>query len=121
MEPYLVRDVAQRNSASDGDTTLVLLLEVDVGGRLVDTNTEALQFVFDDTLVNQRLVDIENDEDQVTGLGHSNDLATTTLTVLRTLNNTGKIENLNFGTVVHNLSGHCREGRELVCSSCELN
>lgn len=116
-----MRDVAQRNSASDGNTTLVLLLEVDVGRGLVDTDTEALQFVFDNTLVDQRLVDIENDKDQVTGLGHSNNLATTTLTILRTLNNTGKIENLNFGTVVHNLSGHCRKGRELVCSSCKVN
>jgi hypothetical protein len=30
------------------------------------------------------------------------------------LNNTGKIENLNLGTVVHHLTGDSCEGRELV-------
>jgi hypothetical protein len=50
-------------------------------------------------------------------LGHSNDLTTTTLTILGTLNNSRKIENLNLGTVVLDLSGDGSQGCELVSGS----
>ena len=99
-------DVGQRNSTRNGNTTLILLLENNVGGLLVNSDTEPFQFGFDDLLVDQGLVHVEDNENEVAGLGYGNDLSTTTFTILGTLNNTRKIENLNFGAVVHHLSGH---------------
>lgn len=109
--------MGQRNGTGDGNTTLVLLLENDVGRLLVDSDSKTLQFGFDDLLVDQGLVDVEHDENEVASFGHCNDLSTTTLTVLRTLNDTRKIENLDLGSVVHDLSGHGGQGCEFVRSS----
>lgn len=78
-------------SLGDGHTTLVLPLEDDVGSRLVEPNTETLKFSLDDALVGQRLLAIEHDKNQGACSGHTNNLATTTLTVLGSLNNTGQI------------------------------
>ena len=106
--------MGQRLSTGDGNTTLVLLLEQNVGGRLVAPNTKSFQFVLDDTLVNQWLVHVKDNEDKVASLSHCNNLSTTTLSVFGTLNNTRKIENLNLGTVIHDLTGNSCEGCELV-------
>ena len=106
--------MSQWLSARDGDTTLVLLLEHNVGRLLIDANTKALQFVLDDSLVNQWLVHVKNDENEVASLGHRNNLSTTTLAVFGTLNNTWEIENLNLGAIVHHLTGDSCEGCELV-------
>lgn len=111
-------DVGQRNSTRNGNTTLILLLENNVGGLLVDSDTETFQFAFNDLLVDQRLVHVEDNENEVAGLGHGNNLSTTTFTILGTLNNTRKIENLNFGAIVHNLTGHGSEGCEFVGRGC---
>ena len=106
-------DVGQRDSACNGNATLILLLENNVGGLLVNSDTKPFQFSFDDLLVDQGLVHVEDNENEVAGLGYGNDLSTTTFTILGTLNNTRKIENLDFGAVVHHLSGHG-------CQSCEF-
>ena len=119
LSSYIVVNVSQRLGAGDGNTTLVLLLEQNVGGLLIDSNTEALQFVLDDSLINQRLVHVKDNENEVASLGHSNDLTTTTLSVFGTLNNTRKIENLDLSTVVHHLTGDSREGCELVGRGCK--
>jgi hypothetical protein len=111
---YVVVDMSQWLSGCDGDTTLVLLLEHDVGRLLIDANAKALQFVFDHSLVNQWLVHIKDDENQVASLGHRNNLSTTTLAIFGTFDNTWKIENLNLGAIVHHLTGDSREGCELV-------
>lgn len=86
-----MRDMGQRNRGGDGDTAFVLLLENDVWRLLVDPDSESLQFVLDDPLVRQRLVDVENDEDKVAGLCDSNNLPTTTLAILGSLNNSGQV------------------------------
>ena len=111
---YVVVDVSQWLSGCDGNTTLVLLLENDVGGLLVDANSKALQFIFNDTLVDQWLVHIKDDENEVASLGHCNNLSTTALAVFGTFDNTWKIENLNLGAIVHHLTGDSCEGCELV-------
>lgn len=111
-------DVGQRNSTRNGNTTLILLLENNVGGLLVNSDTEPFQFGFDDLLVDQRLVHVEDNENEVAGLGYGNDLSTTTFTILGTLDNTRKIENLDFGAVVHHLSGHGGQGCEFVGRGC---
>lgn len=75
----------------DADTALLLFLEVDIRRFLINADTESFEFCFDDPLVCERLVHVENDEDQIAGLGDSNNLPTTTFTVLSTLNNTWQI------------------------------
>lgn len=111
-------DVGQRNSTRNGNTTLILLLENNVGGLLVNSDTEPFQFGFDDLLVDQRLVHVEDNENEVAGLGYGNDLSTTTFTILGTLDNTRKIENLDFGAVVHHLSGHGGQSCKFVGRGC---
>lgn len=110
--------MGQRHGTRDGNPTLVLLLEDDVGRLLVDSDPKSLQFGFDDLFVDQRLVDVEHDENEVAGFRDGNDLSTTTLTVLGTLNDTGKVENLDLGSVVHDLSGHGGQGCEFVRGGC---
>lgn len=51
-------DVRQRHTARDVQATLILLLEDDVGGLLVDSDSEALQLRLNNPLVRQRLVHI---------------------------------------------------------------
>lgn len=106
--------MGQRHSARDGNTTLVLLLEHNVGRLLVDSDPKSFQFGFDDLLVDQGLVDVKHDENEVASFGHGNNLSTTTLTILCTLNDTRKVENLDLGPVVHHLSGHGGQGCEFV-------
>lgn len=86
---FVVTNVRQRHCARNVETTLVLLLEGNVWRRLVDADAETFQFGLDNTFVSQRLVDVQNDEDQMAGLGDGNDLTTSTTTVLGTFNNTG--------------------------------
>lgn len=64
---------------------------MDVRWFFVDTNTEAFKFRFDDTLVCEWLVDVENNEDQVTRFGHRNNLPTTAFTILGSLDDTWQI------------------------------
>ena len=111
---YVVVDMSQWLSARDSDTTLVLLLEHNVGRLLIDANTKALQFVLDDSLVNQWLVHVKDDENEVASLGYRNNLSTTTLAVFGTFDNTWEIEDLNLGAIVHHLTGDSCEGCELV-------
>lgn len=113
-----MRDIRQGNSRSNGNTALVLLLEGDIGRRLIDPDPKALHFSLDNPLINQGLIDIEDNEDQIARLGHRNDLSSTTLTILGTLDNTGQIEDLDLGSVVHHLSGDRGESCELVRGSC---
>jgi hypothetical protein len=91
------------------DAALLLLLEHNVGWALVDADAEAFQFVLDNALVGKGLVDVQDDENQMARLRNSDDLSSTTLSVLGTLDNSGKIENLNLGTVVHDLAGYSGE------------
>lgn len=106
--------MSQWLSARDGDTTLILLLENDIRRFLIDANAKAFQFVLDDSLVNQWLVHVKDDENEVASFGHRNNLSTTTLAVFGTFDNTWKIENLNLGAIVQNLTGDSCEGCELV-------
>ena len=83
-----MRDVAQRNSASDGDTTLVLLLEGDIGWLLVDPNAKSFQFTLDDPFVCQGLIYVKDDEDQVARLCDRNDLSSAASPIFSYLDDT---------------------------------
>ena len=98
-------DVGERDSAGDVEAALVLLLEGDVGGLLVDADAEALELRLDDALVGQGLVDVEDDEDEVARLGDGDDLATAAAAVLGAFDDTGEIDNLEGGTCAGVRSG----------------
>ena len=56
------------------DSSLLLLLEDDIWRILVEPDAEALQLLFDQPLVLQRLQDVEHDEDQRTGSSDGDNL-----------------------------------------------
>ena len=58
----------------------------------VQPDTKALQLFLDKVLVCEGLEAVQADEDEVAGPRHGNDLATTPLPVLGTLDNTGEIK-----------------------------
>ena len=85
---------------SDGDAALFLLDNRDIWWLLVETNTEAMKLLVEDALVVERLHAIEHDQDDGAGVRGSDNLTTTTLTVLGTFHNTGKIQQLHLGALV---------------------
>ena len=116
---YIVIYVGERNRVRDGQPALVFLLKDDVGRLLVDADAEAFQLSLDDSLVGQWLVDVQHDEDEMARLGHGDDLPSTTFAVFGALDDTWEIEHLDFGAIVHDLTGDRREGCELVGSGCD--
>lgn len=112
-----MRDVGQGNGGRDGDTTLVLLLENDIWWLLVYPNSKTLQLILDNLLVRQRLVHVEYDEDEMTSLCNCNNLPTTTLAILGSLNDTGQVQNLDLRTVIDDLSRNGCQGREFIGGS----
>ena len=91
-------NVGKWHGAGDVQAALILLLEGDIGRLLIYADSKTFQFRFNDSLVSQGLIDVQHDKDQVTGLGNGNDLPATTSTVLGSLNDTRKIDNLEGGT-----------------------
>ena len=73
----------------DADATFVFLFEDNIWRILVDTDTEAFEFVLDDPFVSEGFVDIKDNEDEMAGLSNSNDLTTSTFAILGPLNDTG--------------------------------
>ena len=82
-------DMGQRDGVSDADATFVFLLEHNVWRILVDSDTEALELIFDYSFVSEGFIDVEDNEDQMARLGNSNDLTTSTFAVLGSLDDTG--------------------------------
>jgi len=115
---HVVGDMCQWDSARDVDTTLVLFLEDNIRWFLVYPNSETFQLVLDDLLIGQGLIHIEDNEDEMASLGDGDNLSSTTFAILGSLNDTGQIENLDFSSVIHQLSGDGRQGREFVGRSC---
>lgn len=113
--------VGQRHGVRDAHTSLVLLLEDDVGRLFVDPDAEAFELGLDDPLIGKGLVHIQNDKDQMTGFSDSNDLTTATFPILRTLNDTREIEHLDLGAVILNLARYSGQGCELVGGGCEAS
>lgn len=106
------RDLGERDRVGDRDSSLLLLLDRDVGRSLVQADAEAFQFVLDDGFVGERLEDVEDDEDQVAGSGDGDDLSTATLAVLGALDDTGQVENLDGCAVYGESSGYAaNQGR----------
>lgn len=114
---YLVVDMRERHGVGDGEAALVLFLKNNIRRLLVDSNPESLELGLDDLLISQWLIDIENDEDQVTGLCNGDHLTSSTLAIFGSLNDTRQIEHLNGGAVVLNLAWHSRQCGKLIGSN----
>ncbi len=82
-------DMGQRDGICDADATFVFLLEDNVWRILIDSDTEALELVLDDSFVGEGFIDVEDDEDKMARLGNGNDLTTSTFAVLGPLDDTG--------------------------------
>lgn len=72
-------EMCQRHSIRHVDSAFVLLLECDVWRFLVEPDAEAFQFGFYYSLVGEGLIDVENNENQVTCPGNGYYLATSPL------------------------------------------
>ena len=81
------------------DTTLSLAAERDVRGLLVQADAEALQLALDDVFVSHGLAGVENDHDGVARERSTNNLATTTLSILSALNDTGQVQHLDLSAL----------------------
>ena len=82
-------DMGQRDGIRDADATFVFLLEDNVWRILIDSDTEALELVLDDSFVGEGFIDVEDNEDKMACLSHGNDLTTSTFAVLGPLDDTG--------------------------------
>ncbi len=85
---FVLVDIGERNGIGDGDTALFFSSDKDGRRTLVQANSKALQFSFDDFLVSEGLEDVEDDEDEIACSGDSNDLPATTFAVICALDNT---------------------------------
>ena len=84
----------------DGNTTLVSLLNGNIRPLLVESDTETLKLTLNYAFVSQWLECIEHNEDQRAGSGDTDNLLTTTFTVLGTFDNTWEIEKLDLGSLI---------------------
>ena len=82
-------DMGERDGVCDANTTFVFLLEDNVWRILVDADTEAFEFVLDDSFVSERFVDVEDNKDKMAGFGNSDNLATSTFAIFGSLDDTG--------------------------------
>jgi hypothetical protein len=72
-------EMGQGHSIGHIDSALVLLLERDVWGFLVESDAETFQFGFYYSLVGEWFVDVEDNENEITRPCDSYDLTTSTL------------------------------------------
>ena len=82
-------DMGQRDGVCNADATFVFLLEDNVWRIFVDADPEAFEFVLDDSFVSEGFVDVKDNEDKMARLSNSNDLTTSTFSILGSLNDTG--------------------------------
>lgn len=111
-------DMGQGDSARDINASFVLFLEDDIWRLLIDSDAEPFQFVFDDLLVRQWLVNVQNNENKMASSGDRDDLSSTTFAILGTLDDSGQVEHLNLSSIIGDLAGYSRQRRELVSGSC---
>lgn len=114
-------DMAQWNGIGDTDAPFILLLKNDIRRLLINADPESLELVFDDSFLRERFIDVQDDEDQMTGLGHCDDLSATTLPILCPLDNSWQIQHLNRSTIVDNLARDCSQGREFIRSGYPIS
>lgn len=90
---------ATRTFAPEGNTALVLALKVNVRQAAVDSNAKALQLLLNQALVGHGFHGIQHDHDHVASARCANHLATTTLAIFGTFNDTWQVQQLNLGSL----------------------
>ena len=84
-------NMGQRDSVGNADAAFIFFPEDDVRWRLVDSNAEPFQFILNNSLVRQGLVDVQDNEYQMTCLGDGYNLSSSTFAVLRSLDDSRKV------------------------------
>lgn len=104
----------ETHGLGDDDTTGVLFAEDHIGLGLVETDTDGLEFPFEKCTMRVGLGGVQHDDDHVGGLGHGDDLSTSTLAFGSAFNDTRQIEDLDLGTFVLEDTRLACEGGEFV-------
>ena len=114
----VIRHLGQLDAVAlgNGDTATVLPLQLDGGLFLVETDAEAFKLTLNDSLVSHGLLAVKHDQNESAGASHTNDLFTTTFTVLGTFDNTWQIEQLDLGaTIVVHTRDTCQGCKLVIC------
>lgn len=110
-------DMGQRLRAGNCYASLILLLEDDIGRLFIYSDSEALQFRFNNPLIRQRFVHVQDDKDKIACLRNRNHLTSSTLSIFCSLDNTRKVEHLYLCAIIQHLAGDGGQRRELVGGS----
>ena len=73
----------------------------------ISPDSKSLQLLLQELFVCQRLEDVKADEYERGRPGHSDDLPTSTLAVLSTLDNSGQVKQLDLGALVPDATRNC--------------
>lgn len=95
-------------------------LEVNVGLFSVEADADRFEFFFEQLALDVALGGVEHHQHQVGRARHGDDLLAATLALRRALDNSGKIEQLDVGTLVLDDTRDARQRRELVRSALAL-
>lgn len=113
------------NSPRYTDASFVSPFKVDLRWGLIQPNPEPFELMLQNFLMLHGSSGIQDDHNQVAGPRHRNDLFSSSLSILRSLNNSRKIQQLNFRAFVLDHTRNTCQGGELVrCylreGSCEF-
>lgn len=111
----LVADSVGVYHTRNRNSPLVFSLEINLRRLLVESDSEALKLVLDDLLMSHGPGRIEDNDNQITGSGHGNNLLASTLAVLGSLNNTRQVQQLDLGAFVVENTRDTGQSGELVC------
>lgn len=81
----------------------------------VESDSESLEFVFDDFFVLHGPSGVEDDNDEIAGSGHCNDLSSSSFSVFGSFDDSRQIQQLYFSSFVIQHSWYTGERGELIC------
>lgn len=81
----------------------------------VESDSESLEFVFNDFFVLHGSSGIEDDDDEVAGSGHGDDLSSSSFSVFGSFDDSRQIQKLYFSSFVIQHSWYAGECGELIC------
>jgi len=80
----------------DTDATTILPLQSNLRQRLIQSDAESFKFPLDDAFVSHGLLTVHHDQNERASSGNTNDLLSTTFTILGTLDDTWQVKQLDF-------------------------
>ena len=102
------------------NATSFLRLDDNVGLFLVKSDSSNEELVSQLRLVLASFLRVEHHDDEVCGLSHCNDLATTTLALSGAFNNSWQIKQLQLRSVDEQLAWNAGQSCELVSCNCTV-